>query len=518
MIKILEAIPKRTLDELKKYISQFDKWELLQCLAKICFEKHKYDEQDSRNFIQAIPQITNTILIYANGKASIARKEFEELIQEIISHNSHEINISEGATEEEYDNEILTHYFIKTTKCDDEFKNATARLLFIFDFIKSHDENLSFENITGFDLNKILVFFNFYPRLLCECDAEQAFNLTMKAMKLTETEIELFIKIMENNFVIKLEDAQIQIEEHCKKKNTWTEDLFVFLENKPFVEREGKTFLGISPNHINNAITSSIISFYIKCNQRKKEKTYGNVIGDAYERYVIKILMNQIKGYEKEPKYYSKPKDKGPDIVRIKKNKIPFYMEITKTVFFKTVENDFSAEKYKDFLKEKIIPKFRQIFKWMEDHKFKYKGIDLLAEARRSQFIVCIAKKPHCLNTIDTRFKELMEQVQKAWIDISKQTIKLKAKSIYLIDIYELELITSVAKFKNKQIESILFDFKKYLRKTPSITRKLDGISIRLDLVNWLYQEYFDSNMSNGNPLEHPLLKEKFMKFIYSVG
>ena len=475
---------------------------MLQRVGQYLFHKSREDYQESLNFIQCVPKIFNSILLYCDGeKDIISNQELIFIIDQIIRTPSK----SDKKVLEEKD--YLESYYIPSAymrihRHSEDMAYIIPRVIKIFKLVKEINKEMSFEKVMDISLEKIaLLLVIFYNRESNEESGNNFFSELIKTMGFTSIERERFIEIINNGFLIKLDDLNnevVELKKYCRNEEVFTNEQYTIFESKPLLELNGNLF-PMSPHYLLNSIADHLAKSYIDFYKLKSGEGDSNkaseILGKAFENYIVGLLGNQLEGYVPEPSYPRNKGNKGIDLVRLGKNKIPFFLEISKAVTHQTLEKDYSEEKYKIFCLKKIVPKFKQIFKWMKETVLK-QG-DFENELKRAQLVVCLMKYPPTLY-LDRNFKILMEVLNKEWRDITKLEYSLKDENVYVLSSEEFELAIGFARKIGIPLELILFEFKKYTKRTTSNSYYTsEGLEMRDTFKNWLYENY-------GNKLSHP--------------
>ncbi len=487
---LIHREPSISSQELKSILSSYKKEFLLERISEYLFYVFERDIQNSLNHIQITPGIFNSILLYCDGKKDIiSDQEFDFILNEIISN----FKYGKHDNSESIKSSFLPTLHMRIFRHGEEVILIIARMKRIFKLIEKEDKEMSFEKIIGIPLEKIvLLLTTFYYREPGEVQGSDFFLRLIEEIGFSDLERKCFDEIINNDLSIRSENLEEEITElrkHCEKENTFTFEQYTIFESKPFLEIGDKS-ITTSPHYILNSMADLLTKLYINHYSPKKNNKATQILGKVFEDYIIGLLRTHLKGFIREPSFPENEGNKGVDLVRVKKNKIPLFLEICKAVTHQRLIKNYSEERYEEFCEDKIIPKFKQIFNWINKHKFKFNGVDLEKELKRIQFIVCLIKTPPIIY-LDRNFNILMEMLNKKWKAITGMECSLRDANIYVFSSEELELALGFAKKRRMPLEKIFFQFKKHMRNAHHVLRSPERPKMKNSSFKaWLYEKY----------------------------
>lgn len=485
-MKIKKASNKSyTLKDIEKLLAPKDKEYCFRILSVVLTINYNEDYQRYANQVQLIPAVINSFLLYANGaETDVSQEEFDKLLMMLTSLDVERSTLTGKA--------IIYQSYLKVLRNVESVPFVLGRIGYIFDWLKEHKSKLEFKEVTNVNLEDFLLIFwgafsmNDSGKKLAIIDPRSFFS----SMKSTPEEIDFIVKNIEENFSITIDDAVMDIHKRIKDKNKVFDSFYTSLADKPFL-KVGDVYLLVVPHFAINNLISICSRFFISQYSQSDNNVASTYYGQAFEAYCNSLIQSCIKGLELEPHYNNKPNEKGPDAILIKKNSIPIIFEYHKTTVYQSVFHDFSMKGYEDFLKEKVIKKFEQIFKWMRSYDYKYNSVNLWDELNRIQLVVVIAQ-PLPLTCFEDIQNLILERINEKWMEITEQTSKLLSfKNIYILGVNELELLVGSCNLKKEHLPLKLFEYKKYLKKTPDL--KASSISsemiLRDEFTPWLMQD-----------------------------
>lgn len=496
-----------SLDELKEFLKGYDREALLLSLSGLHASLYQQNPRQYHNLSQVMPGICNAILMFANG----ANKSIDVTIFETLN-----VIVSSLELEEFYSETYQAHIdkrLFRLSNGHEFLHHVHFRVWWMFEWISRNFPEFEFSKICRVKLEDIF-YITFGACAQGVRGDIPAFvpSSFFKGTKLSTDEVAKIVEVFHSHFTITIEKAKQETLSTLPSSKTFN-DIYSVFEEKPFIEVQN-AYLLLLPHKIANDFMSACSSLYVKSYSPKTNNPACDVMGKAFEEYVKQLLSKVVEGLDFEPKYKNEENEKGVDILLLKKRKIPLFVEIAKQTLFKSLMKDFSTAKYEEFLKDRIIPKFRQTFSWLKSHDYEFNGVNVLKELSRSQFILVIAEKLPLMN-FDSSAQTLLSLINECWKEVTGTEGQFKRKNIYVLGVHEIERLVSVSIQSKTHPSLLLFEYSRYVSLTREFTKNTDSISVRQDFLSWLIEEYEGKRKLEINDLGYDgeLLKSTTTRF-----
>lgn len=505
----LRAISNKTysLDHVKNLIKDYEKKSLLIAIARLNAIQYDEDPDQYHNTSQLIPGMCNAALLFAEGQCThIEFQVFEQLAIMISSLDLPELQ------DETYKTHIDKKMFQLTNQYD-YLPHVHGRVWKIFSWVNKHYPHLEFEKVTSVGIEELL-FITFGASSVVRSGNDPFFdpNFFFKETNYHQTDIDRVVTAIDKHFTLTIDEAfKITKEYICAGKEF--NDVFSVFEEKPFLNVSGRYYLMV-PHRVINDFMSICSSLLTRSFSPEPNNAASTALGKGFETYVQDLTTKVLKKPDFEPSYPNK--QKGVDIVYVKKGKIPLFVEISKTTLFKSLVRDYSELGYEEFLQKRVVNKFEQIFKWMKAHNFNYNGIDLISEINRTQFVLCLAQSLPLLN-FDQQSELLLRLLNESWRKITGVNVTLKRKNFYILGVHEYERMISISRMTRVHPSLILFQYSKYLSSTKEFAIHADdegkSIVVRSGFLAWLGSKYENDDKSERDYLDYDDDLMKALKF-----
>lgn len=474
-----------TLEELKDFLKKFDKQAALQEVSSILTYLYSEEYQNYLNYIQVTAKVCNSILLYANGKdREFKLEDFKHLVVMTSS-----LNLEKYKNENSEDH--ISKIILSHSNSFEDVSYAMGRSWYVFNWIQCNQGQLSFTAVTSINLEDLLLTFYGTYALGAKGKHRPIYDPRVFFQNATHTpeEIDQITKIVDKDFSISIEDATEDLKKRNIKNGTELDDVYCPFQSKPFLKIDG-TYLLLIPHLGTNELMSISAFLFVNSFSTKHKNDASKYFGEGFEDYVSHLFEDVIAGLEREPSYFNQ-NNKGVDLVYIKKGKVPLLIEVHKAVIYKSLIHDYTIEKYEAFLRERVIPKFEQTFKWLKSHSYNYNGINLLKkELRRVQFVVCLSQGLP-LQQLDKHSLLLLALINESWKKITGFKKKLTLKNIYVLGSYEVEQLLAVSKASNIHPSKILREYKVYHSSRRQVVGNARlGLDLRDDFNSWLSSNY----------------------------
>lgn len=474
------------LKEVEAYLKDFELEHTLKELSSICAYAYSKEYSKFLNLIQSLPAIFNSVAMFCNGVSKgFNITHFREL-HVMVSSLDLQDKDSRGVMDEVYKVTIkaLRHY--------ENVRYVFGRLGFIFDWIEANKKELSFKKVTKIELQDFLITFFGAHSLGAAGGHLPIFNpmAFFKESSYKAEEIDALTKVIDENMSLTTEEFKIGTFENLEKKSKSFDETFTLFEEKPFL-KIAAGYLLTSPHFGVNELISICAKFYILSYSEKFQSDASKYFGLGFEDYISSLfaLTTSQNRFEREP-FYKGTKNKGIDLVDIRRGKTPLLIEIHKAVVHKTVIYDFNIKDFEGFVKKVIIEKFEQMFKWLKSHEMIVNNVNLRENVSHMQMILCMSQEVPLLQFNEPN-EILMKLLNESWEKIIGDVQPLKTKNIYILGSSEVEHLTAVSRGGNIRPSIILFNYKKYLSRTPEHCLKDNKkIEIRKNFTSWIMDEY----------------------------
>lgn len=481
----VQTLTNRTyeLADVSALLASKNKEFCFRILSAFLFHLNNEDYQKYVNFVQFIPALINSFLLYANGEErDISEEEFNQLVVMISSLDVESSSLNGTA--------LIYQSYLKVLRNIEHTPLVLGRIGYIFNWLKENKDQLEFKEVTKLELEDVMLVFWGAFSLNDSGNGVPLIdpNIFFSTMKLDAQEIEFLVKNIDESFSIDLKNATDILKNRLIDKNKQFDSYFTSFEDKPFL-KINNSYLLLAPHFAINNLISICSKFFIEQYSPKVNNEASTFYGHAFESYCSELLTSTLRNLEFEPIYKNAPNEKGPDAIFIKKGKIPILFEFHKSTVYKSLYYDFSLSDYKEFLQKKVIKKFEQMFKWIKSHDYKYNSVDLLAELNRIQFVLVIAQ-PLPLTCFDEIQNIILELLNDKWIEVTGQSSKLlKFKNIYVLGICELEVLVGLSNLKNEHLPLKLFEYKRYLKSNPDVRQESYAFELRQEFESWLMED-----------------------------
>lgn len=448
----IRSLSKESFEDkdLKAFLGPFERDTTLKVLSSIFTIKYSESYSDYVNWIQVIPGIVNSVLIFCRGSdRTFSSKDFGTLAVMISAYDD-KIEDSLGTLTGIY------RSYIRVNRHCEYGHYVQGRLKIIFDRIKE-DSDTSFADIVGVQLEDI-----FIPVWGTFSLGGKGEYLPLigknffKNLKLSPTEMDNVLDVIETHLSTDYSSAKTKAYSSEKTVNV-SSSIF---EIKPFL-KIGDEYLLIAPHFVMNDLVSICANLFISKYSSRLQNDASKVYGDAFERYIQNLLLQTMPDGELEPAYGNNPDAKGVDFVFIKKNQVPLLVEIHKAVIYRSLFEKFDINKYDEFLKARVIPKLRQSFNWLKSHKMQYKDVDLRGYLRSFRFVICLSASVPLLN-FDEPLELLLKLANNEWEKVFGEPGNLTMFNIFILGCYDIELISTVARLKQRTFVSLLYEYRRY--------------------------------------------------------
>lgn len=487
-MKIL-SLSRESIDDadLNKFLNNFDKESTLKVLSSIFTTKFADEYSDYVNWIQIVPGVVNSVLVFCNGKdTSFSYHHFERLAVMISAYDD-KLDNSIGSLEGVYKS------FMRVNRHCEYGNYVQGRLKIIFDHIKSNS-GISFQDMVGIKLEDI-----FIPVWGSFALGGKGQNLPLIGknffinLKIPQSEIDKILDVIENKLSTDLSSAKAKA---FTKLKTIKISSSIF-EVKPFL-KIGQEYLLVAPHFVMNDLISICASLFISGYNSNPQNDASKFYGEAFEKYVQSLLLQTMPDADIEPSYGNNPDAKGVDFVFIKKNKTPLLVEIHKAVIHRSLFEDFELSNYESFLKTRIIPKVKQTFKWLQSHNLNFNDVDLNGYKKSFRFVICLSASLPLLN-----FNEpadlLLKLINDEWENVFNSPGDFTMYNIFVLGCYDVELISTVARLRKRTFVSLLYQYRNYYFKHTQLRKAFGGIEVRQDFTAWIQDQFNSICFSNEN-------------------
>lgn len=488
-MKIISLTKESVSDEdLKTFLEPYDKYTTLKILSSIFTIKYADQYSLYVNWIQVIPGIVNSVLVFCNGKnTTFSNNEFEKLAVMISAYDD-QMDNSVGGLSGVYKS------FLRVNRHCEYSKYVQGRLEILFDMI-SKVPGMSFSDVANIQLEDI-----FLPvwGTFALGGKGQFLPLIGKNffqdIKIPQDDIERIVKVIESSLSVDIGSAYKRA---LTNKNTINVSTSAF-EIKPFLKL-GDEYLLIAPHFVMNDLVSICASLYITKFETNPQNRASSIYGEIFEKYIQRLLSLVMPAGELEPPYGNNPNAKGVDFVFIQKHQTPLFVEIHKAVVYRSLFEDFDIEKYELFFKSRLIPKFRQTINWLKSHNLKFNDINLKEYIKSFRFVVCLSSSVPLLNFTEPS-NLLLKLFNDEWEDVFGEKGSFTLFNVYVLGSFDIELLTTVTMLKKRTFVSLLYEYRQYYFKHGQLKRFCSGIEVREDITAWV-QEHFNSKCFANNEL-----------------